>query len=101
MAFSYKSFTLTCGSLDRCSDRFGAHGPGPVLVIEIEQDSSPRQTMFGKRRGARFVIMSIRGDIIHKTLLELIFLELEVRTEDKITAVRGSGTIVLEGTVEV
>ena len=27
--------------------------------------------------------------------------ELEVRAEEKITAVRGSGTIVLEGTIEV
>ena len=27
--------------------------------------------------------------------------ELEVRAEDKVTAVRGSGTIVLEGSIEV
>ena len=27
--------------------------------------------------------------------------ELEVRAEDNVTAVRGSGTIVLEGTIEV
>ena len=54
-----EQYNATCNP-NHFSDRIGPHGTGAVLVPEAVQDSPARQAVLGKRRGTRFVFMSIR-----------------------------------------
>ena len=42
------------------SDRIGPHGPGPVLVLEVEKESPACQAVLRQRGRTRFVIMVSR-----------------------------------------
>ena len=84
------------------SDRIGPHGPGPVLVLEVEKECPACQAVLRQRRRTRFVCYyGVQGPGEFVDAICASHSELEVRAEEKITAVRGSGTIVLEGTIEV